>query len=86
MRDSLRDIVRAQRLRRALRTKLQRAIQEVVGPQVRPHQPLQPPSRISVADLGLIQSPDSAPMCASPGMRQRYRHDRGTRTDQAGQP
>jgi len=32
MRDSLRDIVRAQRLRRALRTKLQRAVQEVVGP------------------------------------------------------
>jgi hypothetical protein len=32
MRDSLRDVVRAQRLRRALRTKLQRAIQEVVGP------------------------------------------------------
>ena len=32
MRDSLRDILRAQRLRRMMRTKLQRAIQEVVGP------------------------------------------------------
>jgi predicted O-methyltransferase YrrM len=32
MMDSLREILRAQRLRRALRTKLQRAIQEVVGP------------------------------------------------------
>jgi predicted O-methyltransferase YrrM len=32
LRDSLRDILRAQRLRRTMRTKLQRAIQEVVGP------------------------------------------------------
>ena len=32
MNDSLRDVLRAQRLRRALRTKLQRAIQEVVEP------------------------------------------------------
>ena len=32
MRDSLRDVLRAQRLRRTMRTKLQRAIQEVVEP------------------------------------------------------
>src|SRR5918998_1231607 len=32
MRDSPRDILWAQRLRRTMRTKLQRAIQEVVGP------------------------------------------------------
>lgn len=31
-RDSLRDILRAQRLRTTMRTKLHRAIQEVIGP------------------------------------------------------